>query len=116
MTTQLSITIGIIAVAVLLVIAVFLFIIMFNNDEKKDKRFRKKSEEIRSKVEKQVEEIRSRINEENINLETEAGEKLKASLRECDYLVRDGYRSTDKIEKVSAQLPALEEAARAASK
>ena len=48
-------------------------------------------------------------------MQTPEGKDLDKVLKECDYLTRDGYRSTDRIEQLSQKLPALEEAAKNAS-
>ena len=68
-----------------------------------------KSKKIREEVQQQVEQVRLNLKEKNISLQdTPEGKKLDKALRECDYLVRDGYRSTEKIERISSELPHLE--------
>ena len=115
MFTQSTITIIIIAIAALLLIAGLITIIQVTSAEAKEKRFREKSTRIRGEVETQVQQTRQRIKDEGISLQTPEGEGLDKVLKECDYLTRDGYRSTDKIEQLSQRIPELEQAAKNAS-
>lgn len=97
--------------AVALVAAISVVYFKFNSEEARDKRFRRKSHEIRSKFEGQVNDIRKNVKDKGINLEdTPEGIKLNNTLRECDYLIRDGYRSLDKIQNMSKELPKMEQA------
>ena len=115
MTTQTIITV----LAIIAIAGTFLAgLIALNKKfgpEAQEKRFREKSNQIRTEVEKQTSDIRKRCLKDNISLGTEAGQELTKALATCDYLIRDGYRSTDAIEKMSAVLPELEKNARAAS-
>lgn len=113
MFTQSTITIIIIAIAALLLIAGLITIIQVTSAEAK--RFREKSTRIRGEVETQVQQTRQRIKDEGISLQTPEGKELDKVLEECDYLTRDGYRSTDKIEQLSQRIPELEQSARNAS-
>lgn len=115
MFTKSTITIVIIAIAALLLIAGLITVIQVTSAEAKEKRFREKSTRIRGEVETQVQQARQRIKDEGISLKTPEGKDLDKVLKECDYLTRDGYRSTDRIEQLSQKLPALEEAAKNAS-
>lgn len=103
------ITIGIVAVAIILLVGLVTFLFLAGNEEKKQKRVHMKSKKIRDRVQQQVEQVRLNLKEKNISLQdTPEGKKLDKALRECDYLVRDGYRSTEKIERISSELPHLE--------
>ena len=115
MFTQSTITIIIIAIAALLLIAGLITIIQVTSAEAKEKRFREKSTRIRGEVETQVQHTRQRIKDEGISLQTPEGKELDKVLKECDYLTRDGYRSTDRIEQLSQRIPKLEQAAKNAS-
>lgn len=115
MIPQTTITLVVIAVVLILVITGIVTLIKMNSAEARDKKLRQKSTRIRGEVEQQAKEIKQRCEEDAISFETEAGKELKKALDNCDYLIRDGYRSTDTIEKVSAKLPELEQEARLAS-
>lgn len=115
MIPQTTITLIVITLVLILVITGIITLIKMNSAEARDKKLRQKSTRIRGEVEQQAKEIRQRCEEDNISFKTEAGKKLKKALDNCDYLIRDGYRSTDTIEKVSASLPELEQEARLAS-
>lgn len=68
-----------------------------------------KSKKVRDQVQHQVDQVRLNLKEKNISLQdTPEGQKLDKALRECDYLVRDGYRSTEKIKRISSEIPQLE--------
>lgn len=115
MLTQTTITLVVITIILILVIAGIVTLIKMNSAEARDKKLHQKSTRIRSEVEQQAKEIKQRCEEDDISFETEAGKELKKTLDNCDYLIRDGYRSTDTIEKVSAKLPELEQEACLAS-
>lgn len=103
------ITIGIVAVAVVFLASLVIFLFLSGNEEKKQRRAHMKSKKIRDNVQQQVDQVRLNLKEKNISLQdTPEGQKLDKALRECDYLVRDGYRSTEKIERISSELPHLE--------
>lgn len=103
------ITIGIVAVAIILLVGLVTFLFLAGNEEKKQKRAHMKSKKIRDRVQQQVEQVRLHLKEKGISLQdTPEGQKLDKALRECDYLVRDGYRSTEKIERISSEIPQLE--------
>lgn len=116
MGTSTWITIGIVAVAVILLVGLVIFLFLAGNEEKKQRRAHMKSKKIRDRVQQQVEQVRLNLKEKNISLQdTPEGKKLDKALRECDYLVRDGYRSTEKIERISSEIPQLEKGCIAAA-
>lgn len=109
MDTSTWITIGIVAVAFILLVGLVTFLLLAGNEEKKQRRAHMKSKKIRDNVQQQVEQVRLHLKEKNISLQdTPEGKKLDKALRECDYLVRNGYRSTEKIERISSDIPQLE--------
>ena len=102
-------TIGIAAIAVIFLASLIIFLFLSGNEEKKQRRAHMKSKKIRDNVQKQVEQVRLHLKEKGISLQdTPEGKKLDKDLKECDYLVRDGYRSTEKIERISSEIPQLE--------
>lgn len=102
-------TIGIAAIAVIFLASLIIFLFLSGNEEKKQRRAHMKSKKIRDNVQQQVEQVRLHLKEKGISLQdTPEGKKLDKALRECDYLVRDGYRSTEKIERISSEIPQLE--------
>lgn len=102
-------TIGIAAIAVIFLASLIIFLFLSGNEEKKQRRAHMKSKKIRDNVQQQVEQVRLHLKEKGISLQdTPEGKKLDKALRECDYLVRDGYRSTKKIERISSEIPQLE--------
>lgn len=106
MSTSTMITIGIVAVAIIFLVGLITFLLLAGNEEKKQKRAHMKSKKVRDQVQHQVDQVRLNLKEKNISLQdSPEGQKLDKVLRECDYLVRDGYRSTEKIEKISSELP-----------
>lgn len=109
MSTSTLITIGIVAVVIILLVGLVTFLFLAGNEEKKQRRAHIKSKKVRDNVQLQVEQVRSSLKEEGISLQdSPEGQELDKALRECDYLVRDGYRSTDKIERISSEIPQLE--------
>lgn len=109
MSTSTMITIGIVAVVIILLVGLVTFLFLAGNEEKKQCRAHMKSKKIRDRVQQQVEQVRLHLKEKGISLQdTPEGKKLDKALRECDYLVRDGYRSTEKIERISSEIPQLE--------
>ena len=109
MSASTLITIGIVAVAIIFLAGLVTFLFLAGNEEKKQRRAHMKSKKVRDQVQHQVEQVRLHLKEKNISLQdTPEGQKLDKALRECDYLVRDGYRSTEKIKRISSELPQLE--------
>lgn len=109
MSASTLITIGIVAVAIIFLAGLVTFLFLAGNEEKKQRREHMKSKKIRDRVQQQVEQVRLHLKEKGISLQdTPEGQKLDKALRECDYLVRDGYRSTEKIKRISSELPQLE--------
>lgn len=109
MSASTLITIGIVAVAIIFLAGLVTFLFLAGNEEKKQRRAHMKSKKIRDEVQQQVEQVRLHLKEKGISLQdTPEGKKLDKALRECDYLVRDGYRSTEKIERISSEIPQLE--------
>lgn len=109
MSASTLITIGIVAVAIIFLAGLVTFLFLAGNEEKKQRRAHMKSKKIRDEVQQQVEQVRLHLKEKGISLQdTPEGKKLDKALRECDYLVRDGYRSTEKIKRISSELPQLE--------
>lgn len=109
MSASTLITIGIVAVAIIFLAGLVTFLFLAGNEEKKQRRAHMKSKKIRDRVQQQVEQVRLHLKEKGISLQdTPEGQKLDKALRECDYLVRDGYRSTEKIKRISSELPQLE--------
>ena len=109
MSASTLITIGIVAVAIIFLAGLVTFLFLAGNEEKKQRRAHMKSKKIRDQVQHQVDQVRLNLKEKNISLQdTPEGQKLDKALRECDYLVRDGYRSTEKIKRISSELPQLE--------
>lgn len=109
MSASTLITIGIVAVAIIFLAGLVTFLFLAGNEEKKQRRAHMKSKKVRDQVQHQVDQVRLNLKEKNISLQdTPEGQKLDKALRECDYLVRDGYRSTEKIKRISSELPQLE--------
>lgn len=109
MSASTLITIGIVAVAIIFLAGLVTFLFLAGNEEKKQRRAHMKSKKIRDRVQQQVEQVRLHLKEKGISLQdTPEGQKLDKALRECDYLVRDGYRSTEKIKRISSEPPQLE--------
>lgn len=109
MSASILITIGIVAVAIIFLAGLVTFLFLAGNEEKKQRRAHMKSKKIRDEVQQQVEQVRLHLKEKGISLQdTPEGKKLDKDLKECDYLVRDGYRSTEKIERISSEIPQLE--------
>lgn len=109
MSASTLITIGIVAVAIIFLAGLVTFLFLAGNEEKKQRRAHMKSKKIRDEVQQQVEQVRLHLKEKGISLQdTPEGKKLDKALKECDYLVRDGYRSTEKIERISSEIPQLE--------
>lgn len=109
MSASTLITIGIVAVAIIFLAGLVTFLFLAGNEEKKQRRAHMKSKKVRDQVQHQVDQVRLNLKEKNISLQdTPEGQKLDKALRECDYLVRDGYRSTEKIERISSEIPQLE--------
>lgn len=109
MSASTLITIGIVAVAIIFLAGLVTFLFLAGNEEKKQRRAHMKSKKIRDEVQQQVEQVRLHLKEKGISLQdTPEGKKLDKDLKECDYLVRDGYRSTEKIERISSEIPQLE--------
>ena len=109
MSASTLITIGIVAVAIIFLAGLVTFLLLAGNEEKKQRREHMKSKKVRDQVQHQVDQVRLNLKEKNISLQdTPEGKKLDKALKECDYLVRDGYRSTEKIERISSELPQLE--------
>lgn len=109
MSASTLITIGIVAVAIIFLAGLVTFLFLAGNEEKKQRRAHMKSKKIRDEVQQQVEQVRLHLKEKGISLQdTPEGKKLDKDLKKCDYLVRDGYRSTEKIERISSEIPQLE--------
>lgn len=116
MSASTLITIGIVAVAIIFLAGLVTFLFLAGNEEKKQRRAHMKSKKVRDQVQHQVDQVRLNLKEKNISLQdTPEGQKLDKALRECDYLVRDGYRSTEKIKRISSEIPQLEKECIAAS-
>ena len=112
MSTQTIIIIASVAVAVLIVGFIVFYVFSDTFYFKREEKEHKRSAKIREEVSKQADTIAKNMKDNNVDMQaTEETRMLDKALKEIGYLSRDGRRSTDKIESVSAQLPELEKKA-----
>lgn len=112
MSTQTIVIIASVAVAVLLVGFIVFYVFSDTFYFKREEKSHKRSAKIREEVSKQADTIAKNMKDNNVDMQaTEETRMLEKALKEIGYLSRDGRRSTDKIESVSAQLPELEKKA-----
>lgn len=112
MSTQTIVIIASVAVAVLLIGFIVFYVFSDTFYFKREEKAHKRSAKIREEVSKQADTIAKNMKDNNVDMQaTEETRMLDKALKEIGYLSRDGRRSTDKIESVSAQLPELEKKA-----
>ena len=79
------ITIGIVAVAIILLVGLVTFLFLAGNEEKKQKRAHMKSKKIRDRVQQQVEQVRLNLKEKNSFLEEQRRHQEQRKRQERSY-------------------------------
>lgn len=101
--------IGIIAV---FIIAIAAFLFVDSSYERKENRAFKHSVRIREHIGNDVSAVQKRINDRKLyTYDTPEIATLKTTLANINAAIKDGRRSTEYVEKLHKQLPALEEQA-----
>lgn len=80
-------------------------------DERREVKQRERSAKVRERCRKEIDAAEKERKELRLPHDgSPEAERLDLTLREMNSVVRDGYRSTDKIEELSARLPGEMEA------
>lgn len=112
MSTQTVIIIVFIIAVIMILAGVSLYVLSDSFYFRKEEKAHKKSSKIREEVSQQADAIVENMKKNNVDMQaTEETRMLEKAIKEIGFLSRDGRRSTDKIESVSAKLPELEKKA-----
>lgn len=112
MSTQTIVIIASIIAFIVIIGGISLYVLSDTFYFRREEKAHKRSAKIREEVSQQADAIVKNMKEKNVDMQaTEETRMLEKAIKEIGYLSRDGRRSTDKIESVSAQLSELEKKA-----